>query len=422
MEDVDWDLISSYAGLLGLASFSIYCGALASLPTSPNKRSATDKRSILQDDEVDEEDIPDRMSSSDAWMFPIIGSVVLFGLYMIVKYFGTEWINWVLGWYFSIAGVGSVWKFTVSIARFVVGKDRWRQFDRNRLLILKGPLEIISLSFRTPTLLLLPVGMLPSILYSYSAASRKSAFLTDLLALSFSHNALSILKLDSFQTGCILLSGLFFYDIYWVFGTEVMVKVATSLDIPIKLLWPKSMSFATERGFTMLGLGDVVIPGTFIALALRYDHARAQKTKTLFTKPYFFITMTAYITGLITAMTMVHTFDTAQPALLYLSPACILSFFATALARGELQDAWTWTDDPEQPQRTVEKAPLEPLAIPEILNGNNASQVLNGDVSCHADAEMTETGDEGAAEQQGDGTGEEKTKKKNKGRGRRKHN
>lgn len=83
-------------------------------------------------------------------------------------------------------------------------------------------LEVVSLSFRTPTLVLLPVGVLPSILYNFSAESRKSALWTDILALSFSHNALSILKLDSFQTGCILLSGLFFYDIYWVFGTEVV--------------------------------------------------------------------------------------------------------------------------------------------------------------------------------------------------------
>ena len=26
------------------------------------------------------------------------------------------------------------------------------------------------------------------------------------------------------QVGCILLSGLFVYDIYWVFGTEVMAR------------------------------------------------------------------------------------------------------------------------------------------------------------------------------------------------------
>lgn len=46
--------------------------------------------------------------------------------------------------------------------------------------------------------------------------------LTDVLALSFSHNALSLLKLDSFKTGSILLSGLFVYDVWWVFGTDVV--------------------------------------------------------------------------------------------------------------------------------------------------------------------------------------------------------
>ncbi len=33
---------------------------------------------------------------------------------------------------------------------------------------------------------------------------------------------MSILKVDSFKTGSILLSGLFFYDIWWVFGTKVV--------------------------------------------------------------------------------------------------------------------------------------------------------------------------------------------------------
>ncbi|KAF8844712.1 hypothetical protein BDN67DRAFT_673149 [Paxillus ammoniavirescens] len=400
MGEVDWDLISSYAGLLGLASISIYWGAFASLPANPKKPIAAEQRSLLEDEEdEDEEDIPDRMSSSDAWMFPIIGSAALFGLYTIVQYFGKEWINWLLGWYFSIAGVGSVWKSITSLAKFVVGRDRWRQYDRNRLLMLKGPLEIVSLSFRTPTLLLLPVGMLPSILYSQTAAGRKSALLTDLLAVSFSHNALSVLKIDSFQTGCILLSGLFFYDIYWVFGTEVMVKVATSLDVPIKLLWPKSISFTTERGFTMLGLGDIVIPGIFIALALRYDGARAQEINTTFSKPYFFITLAAYIAGLIVTMTVMHVFGKAQPALLYLSPACILSFVVTAFARGELRDAWTWSDDPAQ--KTAKQVP-ESVVSPKI------HKECNG------------IGEEGTVEQHSEETGDEKpkdTKKRNRGRG-----
>lgn len=106
-----------------------------------------------------------------------------------------------------------------------------------------------------------------------------------------------------------------------------MVKVATSLDVPIKLLWPKSLSLAGERGYTMLGLGDIVIPGTFIALALRYDHHRHRHSSNSqalpqqsveFPKPYFHANLVAYVLGLIVTMTVMHVFHAAQPALLYL--------------------------------------------------------------------------------------------------------
>jgi len=178
-----------------------------------------------EDDEEEEEDsetIPDRFSSGDAWMFPILGSVALFGMYIVMKYFGKEWINWLLSWYFSIVGVGSVWKSAVALARLIVGSERWKKFDRNRVLILKGPRELLSITLRTPTIILFPLAFMPSVLYSMSEGSSKSVLLTDILALSFSYNALSLLKIDSFKTGCILLLGLFLYDIYWVFGTEVV--------------------------------------------------------------------------------------------------------------------------------------------------------------------------------------------------------
>eukprot|EP01048_Picozoa_sp_COSAG05_P003067 COSAG05_NODE_137_length_16843_cov_121.090779_3_plen_111_part_00 len=47
------------------------------------------------------------------------------------------------------------------------------------------------------------------------------------------------------QIGCILLSGLFFYDVFWVFlskpliGSNVMVTVAKSFKGPIKFLFKK---------------------------------------------------------------------------------------------------------------------------------------------------------------------------------------
>lgn len=53
------------------------------------------------------------------------------------------------------------------------------------------------------------------------------------------------------------------YDIFWVFGTDVMVTVAKSFDAPVKLLWPKAL-FDEHTHFSMLGLGDIVIPGACI--------------------------------------------------------------------------------------------------------------------------------------------------------------
>lgn len=84
----------------------------------------------------------------------------------------------------------------------------------------------------------------------------------------------------------------------------------------------------------MLGLGDIVIPGIFVSLALRYDFSSYVR-RTLkrnpdasptsadsYTKPYFLAVMVAYIAGLATTVAVMHIFEAAQPALLYLSPAC----------------------------------------------------------------------------------------------------
>ena len=47
-------------------------------------------------------------------------------------------------------------------------------------------------------------------------------------------NAIELISLDTVSVGCLLLGGLFLYDIFWVFGTDVMVTVAKGLEVPIK--------------------------------------------------------------------------------------------------------------------------------------------------------------------------------------------
>lgn len=64
----------------------------------------------------------------------------------------------------------------------------------------------------------------------------------------------------------LLLWILFFYDIFWVFASDVMITVAMKFDVPIKLKFPLA-----SGKFSILGLGDMVIPGFLLALALKFD-------------------------------------------------------------------------------------------------------------------------------------------------------
>jgi|SRR5579862_2194280 minor histocompatibility antigen H13 len=119
---------------------------------------------------------------------------------------------------------------------------------------------------------------------------------------------------------------------------------------------PKEYVFLTptqKLEFSMLGLGDIVVPGLFIALALRYDLYRYHlNNPTLqykrhfykFPRPFFTATFVAYILGLVLTMTVMHVFKTAQPALLYLSPSCAIAVLLIALVRGELPSLWAYKE------------------------------------------------------------------------------
>ena len=84
-------------------------------------------------------------------------------------------------------------------------------------------------------------------------------------------------------------AGLLLYDVFWVFGTpyftggeSVMMTVATSSAVqgPTRLLFPKppSLNPFADAGafpFSLLGLGDIAVPGLLLGLCLRYDASRA---------------------------------------------------------------------------------------------------------------------------------------------------
>lgn len=93
----------------------------------------------------------------------------------------------------------------------------------------------------------------------------------------------------------------------------------------------------------MLGLGDIVIPGIFIALLLRFDNKLRPGSKT-----YFITGFIAYIVGLATTMVVMHIFKHGQPALLYLVPTCVGFPLILALIKGDYRSLLDYSDHPEE--------------------------------------------------------------------------
>jgi len=280
------------------------------------------------------------LSSKDAYMFPVIGSCVLFGLYLLFKYFSKEYVNLLLTAYFLLFGIFAVastvhplllWIFTG-----VKEEDEKTHEVKFSIPFRKHP---VQLQWSKVGILSAIVGAALGGWYVFT----KHWIANNILGLSFSIQGVAFLSLGSYKIGCILLSGLFFYDIFWVFGTDVMVTVAKSFDAPIKLLWPKNF-FADPLQFSMLGLGDIVIPGIFVALMLRFDAKRARGRKD-FKKPYFTFTFGGYFLGMVTTIAVMHFFQAAQPALLYLVPYCIGSSLFVAALLGELKELVTFVEE-----------------------------------------------------------------------------
>jgi len=128
-----------------------------------------------------------------------------------------------------------------------------------------------------------------------------------------------------------------------VFKTDVMVTVAKNVEAPIKLMFPQDL---LEKGLAanncaMLGLGDIVIPGIFIALLLRYDYSKSGGRS----RAYFWASFIAYFLGLMLTIFVMHVFKHAQPALLYLVPACLSAPALVSVVKGELPQLINYNED-----------------------------------------------------------------------------
>ena len=199
--------------------------------------------------------------------------------------------------------------------------------------------------FDLKLVVLLPVSLLIGYGFFKNYSSWKWS---NFVAFTFVISSFSQFQLTNFKLAFGLLVGLFCYDIYFVFGTEIMLTVATKMDVPMKLTIPKLY----EAGLSILGLGDIVLPGLLCSLCLRYDVATYYKGNvhkpfhhlTDYPRPYFTVSLLFYSIGIIATLVALNVYKTGQPALLYIVPSLMLGISGYSYMKGEFAQLWSFSD------------------------------------------------------------------------------
>ncbi|XP_055546993.1 minor histocompatibility antigen H13 [Wyeomyia smithii] len=336
----------AYATLVAMAMLPIFFGSIRSVKHHKEQTSTFQKTG----------EKPDTMTSKDAMMFPIMASCALFGLYIFFKIFSKDNINFLLTGYFFFLGVMALSHLLSPVISSLIPAAIPK--IPYHLSFIQGPTEgvkgdketyLIDYKFTTHDIVCFIISLVIGIWYLI----KKHWIANNLLGLAFAVNGVELLHLNNIATGCILLGGLFFYDIFWVFGTNVMVTVAKSFEAPIKLVFPQDLitNGLSASNFAVLGLGDIVIPGIFIALLLRFDNSLKRKSNF-----YFYATFIAYFFGLLATIFVMHVFKHAQPALLYLVPACLGTPLLLALLKGDIKKLFAYEDHPDEKPKESKKS------------------------------------------------------------------
>merc|ERR1719356_1641185 len=153
------------------------------------------------------------------------------------------------------------------------------------------------------------------------------------------------LRLPNIKVATVLLSVMFFFDIFWVFISpllfkkSVMVEVATGggtgEKVPMLLRVPSvGDMLGNER---MLGFGDIALPGLLVSYLRRHDIL----SKRHCCRGYFVPSVVGYFLGLCVTIVALTVMKMGQPALLYLVPGTLGTTLLLGCCRGELSELWS---------------------------------------------------------------------------------
>ncbi|XP_063737697.1 signal peptide peptidase-like 2A isoform X2 [Eleginops maclovinus] len=236
-----------------------------------------------------------------------------------------------------------------------------------------GSFSIRNHNFSVRSMILAAVCISIAVVWGvYRNEDRWIWILQDLLGIAFCLNFMKTISLSNFKICVILLSLLLLYDVFFVFitpfftknGVSIMVQVALGPDasgekaqgnmvevpaepqapsekLPVVMRVPRFSAWAQNlcvMQFSILGYGDIIVPGLLVAYCSRFDVWINSSRKV-----YFVSCCIAYLLGMILTFAVMLLSGMGQPALLYLVPFTLITCAVVAACRGEMRQFWAGT-------------------------------------------------------------------------------
>ena len=323
----------SFFLMFGLALFTVTTAAFLSARTAAAKRRPSG--AARPPPTAEEEPIVAYLGMREAVGFVIMASLALVVLFFFIKY-----LIYVLLGVFAIGGSQSVAAILALCLAYL--------FPAQNRKVHYAPLPPMHLF----TLVSIVPAVILGVVWLVYRASWWSFVLQDVLGVCLLLTLQRVLRLPNIKIATVLLSLAFFYDVYWVFlspyffSSSVMQTVAqggsTGESVPMLLRLPRVQD--ELGGQTMLGLGDIALPGLLISFLLRFDWQMGYG----WLRGYYLLSVVGYGVGLLLTYGALIVMKSGQPALLYIVPCTLYVVLFVAWLRGDVKQLWEGTAEEQQ--------------------------------------------------------------------------
>jgi len=284
-----------------------------------------------------------------------LASASIFTFHLALKYLDNEIVNTVLSFYLRAMGCLALTVTMIPFfSLFFLKEIRYQKKVTLPTFFEKDGVGEFSFDVSLVDLISFCLSGILSIVYYKS----EHWALNNVFGIAFCMQGIERFSNGDYKNGALLLGSLFAYDLYGDFRTDVVSYFTKGLDGPIKILFPNSIVPNAETGtleFSLLGVGDIVIPGLFLALLLRFDAYKFYNTCQInatshsvihasFPKPYFHTTFATYIIGLVVIDLVKMHLKSAQPTFFYLVPACLCTSFLCATIKGDVKELLAYSE------------------------------------------------------------------------------